>query len=80
MPVWWINIRLYSRADEALWKEADAYLGMGHGCGPKAIAALQKIVRDYPLSPYADPGEEEIARSGGGGSGAGSGGGGAHEV
>src|SRR5579863_10547285 len=39
---------LYSRADEALWKESEEYLGMGARLRPQAVTALQKIVRDYP--------------------------------
>jgi outer membrane protein assembly factor BamD len=45
---------LYSRADEALWKGADEYLGLGAKQRPKAGLALQRIVRDYPLGPYAE--------------------------
>jgi len=52
---------LYSRADEALWKGADAYLGMGaQRFRPMAGQALQKIVRDYPLSPYADQAKKKL--------------------
>lgn len=51
---------LYSRADEALWKEADAYLGLGPRQRPFAVSALQKIVRDYPLSPYADDAKKKL--------------------
>ncbi len=51
---------LYSRADEALWKEADAYLGMGARQRPFAVTALQKIVRDYPLSPYVDEAKKKL--------------------
>jgi len=51
---------LYSRADEALWKGADAYLGMGKGLRPRAGQALQRIVRDYPLSIYADEAKKKL--------------------
>jgi outer membrane protein assembly factor BamD len=51
---------LYSRADEALWKEADEYLGMGARWRPRAGQALQKIVRDYPLSIYADQAKKKL--------------------
>lgn len=51
---------LYSRADEALWKEADAYLGLGPRLRPSAVSALQKIVRDYPLSPYTDQAKKKL--------------------
>ncbi len=51
---------LYSRADEALWKEADAYLAMSASLRPKAVLALQKIVRDYPLGAWADPAKKKL--------------------
>jgi outer membrane protein assembly factor BamD len=51
---------LYSHADEALWKGADAYLGMGSRVRPKAGEALQRIVRDYPLSIYADLAKKKL--------------------
>lgn len=51
---------LYSRTDEALWKEADAYLGLGTRLRPQAIAALQEIVREYPLSDYVDPAKRKL--------------------
>ena len=45
---------LYSRADEALWEEADSYSRMGPRFRQKDGDALAKIVKDYPLSPFAD--------------------------
>jgi outer membrane protein assembly factor BamD len=51
---------LYSRADEALWKGADAYLGMGQRQRPRAAQALQKIVREYPLGPYAELAKKKL--------------------
>jgi outer membrane protein assembly factor BamD len=45
---------LFSRADEALWKGANAYLAMGPRVRRQADQALQRIVRDYPLSSYAE--------------------------
>jgi outer membrane protein assembly factor BamD len=51
---------LYSHADEALWKGADAYLGMGSRVRPRAGQALQRIVRDYPLSIYADLAKKKL--------------------
>jgi outer membrane protein assembly factor BamD len=51
---------LYSRADEALWKGADAYLGMGPRMRPKAGQALQRIVREYPLGPYAELAKKKL--------------------
>jgi outer membrane protein assembly factor BamD len=51
---------LYSRADEALWKGADAYLKSGTRWRPRAGQALQRIVRDYPLSPFADDAKKKL--------------------
>ena len=51
---------LYSRADEALWKEADAYIGLGQRFRPQAIAAYQEIVRDYPLGSYVEPAKKKL--------------------
>ncbi len=45
---------LYSKADEALWYEADAYSKMGPRFRNQAIEAYSRIVKDYPLSAYAD--------------------------
>ena len=44
---------LYSRADEALWWEADSYNRMGSRFRQKAGDAYTKIVRDYPLGEFA---------------------------
>jgi outer membrane protein assembly factor BamD len=51
---------LYSRADEALWQEADADSHMGTRGRPKQGEALQKLVREYPLSPYADQAKKKL--------------------
>src|SRR5580704_3884832 len=52
---------LYSRADEALWKDSEEYLGLG-GAKFRSYAgqALQKIVRDYPLSTYVDQAKKKL--------------------
>jgi outer membrane protein assembly factor BamD len=52
---------LYSRADEALWKDSEEYLGLG-GAKFRSYAgqALQKIVRDYPLSIYVDEAKKKL--------------------
>jgi outer membrane protein assembly factor BamD len=50
----------YSRADEALWLEADSYSRMGPRFRPQAGEALAKIVRDYPLSQYADQARKKL--------------------
>ncbi len=51
---------LYSRADEALWKEGDSYEHMGARFRQKAGDAYAKIIRDYPLSPYADLAKKKL--------------------
>jgi outer membrane protein assembly factor BamD len=45
---------LYSKADEALWLQADAYLRMGDRFEPQQASAYMRIVRDYPLSVHVD--------------------------
>jgi outer membrane protein assembly factor BamD len=46
---------LFSRADFALWEEADSLRKMGKPAREKEGEALARIVRDYPLSPYVEP-------------------------
>lgn len=45
---------LYSQADQALWLSGDGYLRLGDRFKDNAVKAYQRIVRDYPLSDYAD--------------------------
>ncbi len=45
---------LYSRADEALWLEGDSYTRLGPRFRQQAGDAYTKLVRDYPLSAYAE--------------------------
>lgn len=51
---------LYSKADEALWEEAGAYSRMGPHFRPMEGEALQKLVRDYPLSPRAEQAKRRL--------------------
>lgn len=51
---------LYSRADEALWVEADSYGRMGPRFRQRTGEALAKIVKDYPLSPYAPQAKKKL--------------------
>jgi outer membrane protein assembly factor BamD len=51
---------LYSRAAEALWMEGDSYGRMGPRFRQKAGDAYTKIVRDYPLSQYADAARKKL--------------------
>ena len=45
---------LYSRADEALWLEADDYKRMGDRFEDQQAEAYTRIVRDYPLSAHVE--------------------------
>jgi len=51
---------LYSNAAEALWLEGDSYTRMGARFRSKAGEAYAKIVRDYPLSQYADAAKKKL--------------------
>ncbi len=45
---------LFSNADDALWKLGEAYAKMGPQFQPQSVEAYQRILREYPLSEYAD--------------------------
>ena len=51
---------LFSRADEALWKEADSYSHMGPRFRQRSGDALTSLVRNYPLSPYAAQAKKKL--------------------
>ncbi len=51
---------LYSRAAEALWMDGNAYSRLGTRFRAKAGDAYARIVRDYPLSPYADQAKKKL--------------------
>jgi outer membrane protein assembly factor BamD len=52
---------LFSKADEALWKQGDSYTRLGGGrLSSQAAAAFARIVRDYPLSPYVDQAKKRL--------------------
>ncbi|MBM3785309.1 MAG: outer membrane protein assembly factor BamD [Acidobacteria bacterium] len=51
---------LYSSADEALWLLGDSYTKMGQRFRPQAVKSYQKIVKDYPLSPYVDEAKQRL--------------------
>ena len=51
---------LYSRADEALWELGDSYSRMGNNYRRQAGDAYTRIVRDYPLSPYAESAKNRL--------------------
>src|SRR5580658_4136543 len=51
---------LYSSSDDALWDLADSYKHMGDRFRNDEGNALAKIVRDYPLSGYADAAKSRL--------------------
>jgi outer membrane protein assembly factor BamD len=51
---------LYSRADEALWFQADSYSRMGPRFRPQTGQAYAKLIKDYPLSPYASQAKKKL--------------------
>jgi outer membrane protein assembly factor BamD len=51
---------LFSRADFALWEEADSFRRMGKPAREKEGDALTRIVRDYPLSPYVEGSKKRL--------------------
>jgi outer membrane protein assembly factor BamD len=51
---------LYSRADEALWREGNDFSRFGARFRPRAGQAYQRIVRDYPLSKYAEQAKQRL--------------------
>jgi outer membrane protein assembly factor BamD len=53
---------LYSRSDEALMKLGDSYGRMGPRFRPRSVTAYQKVVREYPLSPYVDGAKEQLRK------------------
>jgi outer membrane protein assembly factor BamD len=55
-----VQYPLYSKADEALWEEADSYARMGPRFRSREGEALQKLVREYPLSPRADAAKKRL--------------------
>jgi len=51
---------LYSKADEALWMEGDSFVRMGPRFKPKGGEAYQKLVKEYPLSSYAEQAKKKL--------------------
>lgn len=52
---------LYSKSDQANWMLADAYSKMGPRFRERAGEAYARIVRDYPLSGFADDAKKKLA-------------------
>src|SRR5262249_10229944 len=51
---------LYSAADEALWLAGDSYSRMGPRFRRDAGYAYQRLVRDYPMSSYAEQAKQKL--------------------
>lgn len=51
---------LYSRADEALWFEGQSYARLGPAFRGQEADSYVRIVRDYPLSQYADAAKKRL--------------------
>jgi outer membrane protein assembly factor BamD len=51
---------LYSKADEALWEMGDSYSRLGSRFRQQEGDAYAHIVRDYPLSEYADNAKKKL--------------------
>jgi outer membrane protein assembly factor BamD len=51
---------LYSGSDQALWRQGDSYAQMGPRFKPRSVAAYQKIVREYPLSPLVEDARSKL--------------------
>jgi outer membrane protein assembly factor BamD len=51
---------LFSGSDLALWDEGDSYSKLGPRMREKSIQAYQKLVRQYPLSPYAEDAKKRL--------------------
>src|ERR1700676_2776878 len=51
---------LYSKADESLWDLADSYARLGNRFRSQEGEAYARIVKDYPLSEYADNAKKKL--------------------
>ncbi len=51
---------LYSQADDALWKLGDSYGKMGPKFRDRSAEAYAKIVKNYPLSSYAEQAKQKL--------------------
>ncbi len=51
---------LFSKADDSLWMLGDSYGHMGPRMREKAGESYSRIVKDYPLSPWADAAKKKL--------------------
>lgn len=52
---------LFSKADESLWLLGENYGKLGDNFEDQQVAAYQKIVSDYPMSPYVDGARDKLS-------------------
>lgn len=55
---------LFSKNDDALWTLGNTYERMGENFQPQSVTAYQRIVREYPLSEWADEARAKLAEMG----------------
>jgi len=51
---------LYSRSDEALWLSGESYQKLGPRFRDRAAEAYARLVRDYPLSQFAEDAKKQL--------------------
>ena len=51
---------LYSKADAALWMTAESYSKLGPRFKQNSVTSYQRIVKDYPLSQYAEMAKKQL--------------------
>ncbi len=52
---------LFSKADQSLWLLGENYEKLGDNFEDQQVAAYQKIVSDYPMSPYLEGAKEKLS-------------------
>lgn len=55
---------LFSNNDEALWTLGTTYEKMGEQYQPQSVTAYQRLVREYPLSPFTDDARARLSELG----------------
>jgi len=57
-----LHYPLFSQADESWWMVAQSYEKLGNAFRDRSANAYAQILRNYPLSPFADLAKKELAR------------------
>ena len=55
---------LFSKNDDALWTLGNTYERMGENFQPQSVTAYQRILREYPLSEWADDARAKLTEMG----------------